>query len=57
MATMVEHDVTAIRGRTDETHRRFVDAFNRGDAAGAARQLLHAGCPHPAARETSLQES
>jgi uncharacterized protein (TIGR02246 family) len=39
MSTIVTQDVTAIRRGTDETHRRFVDAFNRGDAAGAARQL------------------
>src|SRR5258706_8524072 len=32
-------DVTALRRGIDETHRRFEDMFNRGDAAGAARQL------------------
>src|SRR5258708_6521238 len=32
-------DVTALRRGIDETHRRFEHMFNRGDAAGAARQL------------------
>ncbi len=35
----VAHDVTAIGGGIDETSRRFEDLFNRGDAAGAARQF------------------
>ena len=39
MSTTVAQDVAAIRRGIDETHRRFEDAFNRGDAAGAARQL------------------
>src|SRR6266850_1187579 len=38
LATEVQ-DVTALRRGIDETHRRFEDMFNRGDAAGAARQL------------------
>jgi len=29
--------VTALRRGIDETHRRFEDLFNRGDAASAAR--------------------
>ena len=37
MPAKVGQDVTAIRGGVDETSRRFEDAFNRGDAAGAAR--------------------
>jgi uncharacterized protein (TIGR02246 family) len=37
MPTTVGQDVTAIRGGVDETSRRFEEAFNRGDAAGAAR--------------------
>jgi len=39
MSTTFVQDVTAMRHGIDETHRRFEDAFNRGDAAGAARQL------------------
>ena len=39
MSTGVVQDVTAMQRGIDETHRRFEDAFNRGDAAGAARQL------------------
>jgi len=39
VSTTVAQDVAAIRRGIDETHRRFEDAFNRGDAAGAARQL------------------
>src|SRR5207247_962887 len=39
MSTAVVQDVTAMQRGIDETHRRFEDAFNRGDAAGAARQL------------------
>jgi len=38
LATEVQ-DVTALRRGIDATHRRFEDMFNRGDAAGAARQL------------------
>ena len=38
LATEVQ-DMTALRRGIDETHRRFEDTFNRGDAAGAARQL------------------
>jgi uncharacterized protein (TIGR02246 family) len=37
MPTTVGQDLTAIRGGVDETSRRFEDALNRGDAAGAAR--------------------
>src|SRR6266850_1657549 len=37
LATEVQ-DVTALRRGIDETHRRFEDMFNRGDAAGAAPQ-------------------
>ena len=36
LATEVQ-DVTAMRHGIDETHRRFADAFNRGDAAGVRR--------------------
>src|SRR2546429_4329874 len=39
MSTTVVQDLASIRQGIDETHRRFEDAFNRGDAAGAARQL------------------
>ena len=39
MSTTFVQDGTAMRHGIDETHRRFEDAFNRGDAAGAARQL------------------
>jgi uncharacterized protein (TIGR02246 family) len=39
MPTTVGQDLTAIRGGVDETSRRFEEAFNRGDAAGAARQF------------------
>src|SRR5262249_8253536 len=39
MMSTMPRDVTAIRRAIDETHRRFEDAVNRGDAAGAARQL------------------
>src|SRR6267378_4229296 len=39
MSTTFVQDVTAMQRGIDETHRRFEDAFNRGDAAGAARQL------------------
>jgi ketosteroid isomerase-like protein len=38
MSTSVAQDVTAIRRGIDETNRRFEEAFNRGDPAGAARQ-------------------
>ncbi len=38
LATEVQN-VPALRRGIDETHRRFEDMFNRGDAAGAARQL------------------
>src|SRR6266850_981386 len=38
LATEVQ-DVTALRRGIDATQRRFEDMFNRGDAAGAARQL------------------
>ena len=37
MPTTLGQDLTAIRGGVDETSRRFEEAFNRGDAAGAAR--------------------
>ena len=39
MPTTVGQDLTAIRDAVDETSRRFEDAFNRGDAARAARLL------------------
>ncbi len=39
MSTTVVQDLASIRQGIDETHRRFEDAFNHGDAAGAARQL------------------
>jgi uncharacterized protein (TIGR02246 family) len=39
MSTTVAQDLAAIRQGIDETHSRFEDAFNHGDAAGAARQL------------------
>ena len=39
MSTTFVQDGTAMQHGIDETHRRFEDAFNRGDAAGAARQL------------------
>lgn len=39
MSPTVAYDVTAIRRGIDETSRRFENAFNRGDAAGAARQF------------------
>jgi ketosteroid isomerase-like protein len=39
MSTTVTQNITAIRRGIDETTHRFEDAFNRGDAAGAARQL------------------
>jgi ketosteroid isomerase-like protein len=39
MSLTVAQDVTAIRSGVDETSRRFEDLFNRGDAAGAARQF------------------
>src|SRR5262249_10482934 len=39
MMSTILRDVAAIRRGIDETHRRFEDAFNRGDAAGAARLL------------------
>ena len=39
MSTTFVQDVTAMRLGIGETHRRFEDAFNSGDAAGAARQL------------------
>src|SRR5258708_31341432 len=32
-------NLTAIRRMIEETTHRFEDAFNRGDAAGAARQF------------------
>jgi uncharacterized protein (TIGR02246 family) len=38
MSTSVAQDVTAIRRGIDETNRRFENGFNRGDAAGAARE-------------------
>ena len=37
MSNTVSQDVIAVRRGIDETSRRFEDAFNRGDAAGAAR--------------------
>jgi uncharacterized protein (TIGR02246 family) len=37
MSTTILQDVTAIRRAIDESSRRFEDAYNRGDAAGAAR--------------------
>ena len=39
MSTTFVQDVTAMRRGIDETHRRFEDTFNRGEAAGAARLL------------------
>ena len=39
MPTTIRDDVSAIRRRIGETSRRFEDAFNRGDAAGAARHF------------------
>ena len=39
MSTTVAQDLATIRQGIDETHRRFEDAFNHGDAASAARQL------------------
>jgi uncharacterized protein (TIGR02246 family) len=39
MSTTVAQDLASMRLGIDETHRRFEDAFNHGDAAGAARQL------------------
>ena len=39
MSTTVAQDLASMRQGIDETHRRFEDAFNHGDAAGAARQL------------------
>jgi uncharacterized protein (TIGR02246 family) len=37
VSNTVSQDVIAVRRGIDETSRRFEDAFNRGDAAGAAR--------------------
>jgi ketosteroid isomerase-like protein len=39
MSTTVTQNITAIRRGIEETTHRFEDSFNRGDAAGAARQL------------------
>jgi uncharacterized protein (TIGR02246 family) len=34
-----QHDPTALRAAVDAANRRFESAFNRGDAAGAAREF------------------
>jgi len=39
MSTSSAQDIVAIRRGIDETTHRFEGAFNRGDAAGAARQF------------------
>jgi uncharacterized protein (TIGR02246 family) len=39
MSTTATQNLTAIRRGIEETTHRFEDAFNRGDAAGAARQF------------------
>ncbi len=39
MSTSMAQDVAGLRRGVDETNRRFEDAFNRGDAAGAAREV------------------
>jgi uncharacterized protein (TIGR02246 family) len=39
MSSTVPQDLTAIRHGIDETTRRFEHAFNRGNAADAARQF------------------
>src|SRR5258705_7658213 len=37
--SMTGSDTDAVRRGIDETNHRFEDGFNRGDAAGAARQF------------------
>ena len=37
--SMTASDTAALRRGIDETNHRFEDGFNRGDAAGAARQF------------------
>src|SRR5260370_3716790 len=39
MSTTATQNLTAVRRGIEETTHRFEDAFNRGDAAGAARQF------------------
>jgi ketosteroid isomerase-like protein len=36
-------DVAGLRTGTEETNKRFEQAFNRGDPAGAAREVYTAG--------------
>ena len=39
MPTSTAQDPAAVRGDIDGTNRRFEELFNRGDAAGAAREV------------------